>query len=49
MMAAMSDRRMMPGPGNGFRAWFAFCALAAFALTGVLVWAVIRLVTHYAG
>jgi hypothetical protein len=50
MMAAVSDqRRMMPSPGKWFTAFFLFCVLFACALAGVLTWAVIKLVTHYAG
>jgi hypothetical protein len=33
--------------GKGFAAWFIFCALLAFGLLGVIVWAIIALVTHY--
>jgi len=37
----------MPRRGKGFIAWFAFCALLGLGLLGVVVWAVIALVTHY--
>jgi len=33
--------------GKGFIAWFAFCAVLGLGLTGVIVWAVIALVTHF--
>lgn len=33
------------GWGVGFVLWFLFCALAAVAVLGVIIWAVIRLVT----
>jgi hypothetical protein len=58
MMCAMSDkwRRVrvtgdQDGGGHGkwFAAWFAFCALLGLGLLGVLVWAVMKLVTRYAG
>lgn len=31
--------------GPGFAAWFAFCALLSLGMTGLVVWAVIELVT----
>lgn len=31
-----------------FGAWFAFCALISLGVLGVLVWAVITLVHHFA-
>ena len=33
--------------GKGFAAWFVFCALLGLGLIGVVVWAVIVLVTHF--
>lgn len=49
MMTAVSYRRMMRGPGKWFAAWFVFCAVLSLALAAVLAWAVIELVTRYAG
>lgn len=45
----MSDHGCRAWPGKWLVAWFAFCAVLGAALLGILAWAVIRLVTHYAG
>jgi hypothetical protein len=37
----------MPKTPIGFKIWFAFCALLGLSLVGLIVWAVIALVTHY--
>jgi hypothetical protein len=37
----------MPKMPIGFKIWFAFCALLGLGLTGLIVWAVIALVTHF--
>jgi hypothetical protein len=31
-----------------FAAWFVFCALVAVGMLGLVAWAVIRLVNHFA-
>ncbi len=31
----------------GFKLWFAFCALLGLGITGVLIWALIRVVLHF--
>lgn len=58
MMCAMSDkwrRVRVTGDqddgrhGKWLAAWFAFCGLLGLGLLGLLAWAVIKLVTHYAG
>ena len=33
--------------GGWFAAWFVFCALLGLGVLGVIVWAVIALVTHF--
>lgn len=47
----MHDRRSrLPEPPKtpiGFKVWFAFCGLLGLGLVGLIVWAVIALVTHY--
>jgi hypothetical protein len=35
----MSDR--------AFNAWFAVCAVAGLAVTGVMIWAIVMLVNHF--
>jgi hypothetical protein len=37
----------MPRVGKAFAAWFVFCAVLGLGLIGVMVWAVIALVTHF--
>lgn len=32
---------------KAFGAWFVFCALLSLACIGVVLWAIIALVTHY--
>ncbi|MFI6496835.1 hypothetical protein [Nonomuraea typhae] len=39
----MADRT----PERWFLVWFALCAVIALTVLGVLVWAVISLVTHF--
>jgi hypothetical protein len=36
-------------PGRWWLAWFAFCAVLGLGVLGVLAWAVIKVVTRYAG
>lgn len=45
-MRNRSEMRLPP-IGKGFAAWFAFCAVIGLGLIGVMVWAVIELVTHF--
>jgi hypothetical protein len=37
----------MPKTPTAFKVWFVFCALLGLSLVGLIVWAVIALVTHY--
>jgi hypothetical protein len=40
-----------PSPGHagaGFAIWFAFCALIGLAMLGLIAWAIVTLVTHFA-
>ncbi len=45
----MASRKPEAAAGGCFALWFVFCALLGLGLTGVGVWAVIKLVTHFAG
>lgn len=35
--------------GGAFLAWFIFCAVLGLVVLGVVIWAVIALVTHFTG
>jgi hypothetical protein len=40
-----------PTPGHigaGFVAWFVFCALVSLAMLGLIAWAIVTLVNHFA-
>jgi uncharacterized membrane protein len=37
----------MFGMGKAFGAWFVFCAALGLGFLGVVVWAIVSLVTHF--
>lgn len=42
------DHRHGPDtPPASFKAWFTVCSIIALAFLGLIVWAIIRIVTHY--
>jgi len=32
-----------------FKLWFGFCAVVGLATTGVVIWAIVKLVNHFCG
>lgn len=43
----MNEFTSLKVPGF-FKAWFALCAVLGIGTTGLLIWAVVKLVNHFA-